>query len=312
MAKLVKNNKKDKNKTHMLTTIFTLVVSCVFCIVLVLGVENYYKEPVKNDNKLIRSLYDDESINVTIKFNKINTSTEDYYLLKTNSDKHIVSKESEKVQVDTQIIIDETIYADETPNTPDDSDTDTDINEVMYASEPIYFQDKILTRYINNKGEMIVLASTFDGNNVKTFDRSELKKAFDIKPRKPEFNTDNTVVGLYGHKNEENYVAEIANIFVEALKNNSETMDSDFKKNAIKYFTLNGYNTFIDTQSDFTMLNSVNIDVNIACAGKSKIDIDTKDRLFIQLKINIDNEDVLTNIIVKLDDNHRVYDIDII
>ena len=87
-------------------------------------------------------------------------------------------------------------------------------------------------------------------------------------------------------------------------------MEANFNLFKLKLTEINGQK--IDSKNRIILSDNATISVNIVEAGKSSAEINYKDRVFIQLKI-IDNEEVvLTNIVVKLNDKSKVFDIDIL
>ena len=360
----IKEN-NNNSQIHMLITIITIAITCVFCSLLIIDGSNISRIRVDKDailekqrSELIKSYEDEESIKVDIEFSVINTTDSDYDILRSACNKYLdkENKDNETISVNTTVGINENLYVDNNHSGIIHGTLHEDIvniineltgekenisvvnsiipntsNKVDYMHEtgPIFFQDKILLRYINYKGEMQVVASSLavkeqelvvstEGEvqnvmttEVLTYGRSELVKAFNVDTIRK---SDKPVKHILSSNvlTEEEYLKDITDIFIEALKTESNELNQKFQKQALKYFTYDGYNNIIDSKNRIILQDNATVSVNIVEAGKSSNEISYKDRVFIQLKILNNEEVILTNIVVKLNDKSKVFDIDIL
>jgi hypothetical protein len=321
---------------------------------------------------LVKSYKDEEGTQVLIDFGIINTSEDDYERLREACNEYIETNTDtdNSVNIDTNVGINEVLYIDienmsilkntligEISNTLRDlgdiSSTDDTLstldktiignrilnknkNAMMHETLPIYFQDKILVRYINTNGDMQVVASGLsksivettidtDAENdseseqvettieekVVTSGRKDLASVFNIETMHDE--DEPIKQAITGNiLTEEEYINDITNIFINTLTTDSSELNQKLQKQALRYFTYAGYETTIASKNKILLTDDSDITVMIAEAGKSDISMSTKDRIFIQLKVTDGQQEVLTNIIVKLNNDFKVFDIDIL
>lgn len=364
--KILKNNNQDKknNQIHMLITMMTIAMTCVFCAIMMIqnsGVQvmKDNRETIINDkSSWVKSYHDEESIQVAIEFDYIDTSENRYELLRESCNKYIEAEDTPNydIIVDTAVSIKEDIHIDvnksniinhTTMSHIDDIIRDlgieynnikesnikniinkADNNEYMHETGPIYFQDRLLLRYINSSGNMqVVLAnlinevieSTGDtqlmtdvvNEKIVTFGRNELQSGFDMETATQSTDTIKTVISN-NIMTEEEYINDIAELFIYILKTDSNNLNQKFQKQALKYFTLDGYNNIIDSKNRILLDDNTQIEVTILEAGKSNTSLSTKDRIFMQLKSDKNGKETITNIIVKLNSNFKIFDIDIL
>ena len=201
--------------------------------------------------------------------------------------------------------------------------------------------DAILLRFMNEKGELKIIAAkavfndniSLDFNINNTYndsteyivvDGQHLEELFydtenefintemseylyNIKPIQYINENNNFIVKV----TEDNYFKDMSSIFIEIIKKSSDDIDKELKEKALNYFTYDGYNTIVNgvehIESDTT-----NISVSFIKAGKSSIDALYCDRIIMQLVTENNNNKIYTNLIIKLDQSHKVFDIDIV
>ncbi|MBO5388788.1 MAG: hypothetical protein J6A59_11745, partial [Lachnospiraceae bacterium] len=188
------------------------------------------------------------------------TTDEIYEELKTACRKYINSNDISVSSVDTSVVITENTYIDSNGNTIKSNEDDT-----MHETGPIYLYNKLLVRYINEKGEMKVVASKYDNNEIKTVDIANLGEILN--------NYDYLLQSLTseGINAESKYINDICNIFMEVIKNPSINIDERTKNKAMYYFTLDGYNTIIEG-AEYIENAEDNTKIVLVEAGKSNLD----------------------------------------
>ena len=350
--------KKRSNQIHMLMTISTIAITCVFCAIILIensGVKilRDEREVVNSDkSSWVKSYSDEESVQVAIEFDYINTQLETYELLREKCNEYIenesksednikvttdVNIEEFYVEVDKSTVVDSTLMSEidiivkdlGIESNTEDSKLSTVINNTgdvsMHETGPLYFQDRLLLRYINSDGDMQVIMSSTSPNvilddagkivktemNIKTFSRDKLQEGFNTDTFTKSTDTIKTIISN-NILTEEQYIQDIAELFIYILKIDGDNINQKFKRQALKYFTLDGYNNIIDSRNRILLDESTQVDVTILEAGKSNTDISTKDRIFMQLKSEKEGKEIITNIIVKLDNNFKIFDIDIL
>ena len=265
--------------------------------------------------------------------------------------------------LETKVNIAEDTYIDTNGNKIINTKDDT-----MHETGPIYLKDKLIIRYINEKGEMKVVASklnrvhslvdsemsndqfnlyksnlldmetkqqkldtlqgllnnssTISENSVSTEESETSIETVDINNLASIFNTQeitrfNSNISYdiqeitSNRTSEKEYLKDLSNIFLEVIGKSSDNIDETLKKKALQYFSYEGYTTIIEG-IEYIDSNYTNIQVNFIEAGKSDLSIPYKDRVIMQVETSNDTYKVITNIIIKLNDSYKVFDIDII
>lgn len=322
MNKERKKNENDQEHIHTLITTILVIIACVFVGIGIINskrIVTFKTDDSSNmqteQKKLAKSFSDIEGVQVAIKFNKITTDTDTYDKLRIACNKYMEKDIADnKVKVDTNVKVDENTFIDNKDNI-ESTEQQLD-NLAMHETGPIYFQNKLLLRYINSNGEMQLVASSINkDDSIHTCGKQDIKEIFNEEENR-DGDTDNSEEAMTTISNntitEKEYVDEITNLFIEALQIDNTDLDSNFKKQALKYFTYDGFNNILNSRDGLKLSDKASIKVNVAEAGKSCEEIIDKDRIFIQLDISDNNNNVLVNIIVKLNKNFRVFDIDII
>lgn len=286
----------------------------------------------------IDKLVSDNYKTVDVHFSNISTSDKEYDMLKSECD-NFVKNETSLVQLNTGIELDRQVYADNVDEYNSDNKDNT-----LHETGPIYLQDKILMRYINEKGEMKIVASMFsnkqkDFDNVlkvnkdideyetvtygindiyKIFDNTAVRSINDIMldtnrlyqvNYNQKYNNDKIIPTL--GTGEQEYLRDVSDIFLEILRKSSDKIEYKLKRKALQYFTLDGYNNIINNADKINVKNS-DMSIVFIEAGKSDSKLQDKDRIVMQIEINTDTDKFYTTIIVKLNDKHKIFDIDII
>jgi hypothetical protein len=168
-------------------------------------------------------------------------------------------------------------------------------------------------RYLNEKGEMKVVTSEIihknEGNDeINTYNIDSMSSIFGTEQKKTSISENDIDENSI---NEDSYLKDLSEIFLEIINKSYDNIDSQLKVKAMHYFTEDGYNSIINNAKALNVKDR-DISVNFIEAGKSSLEIDTKDRIIMQLKVNSKKNIVYTTIIIKLNDKQKIFDIDVI
>lgn len=336
-----KNNKKSNNKKSIFDT---LAPVSILVLTLCFIVYSIYNEAIGNSDEsdkyrtvertLNESIFNNNS-QIDIAFNNIDTSNEEYDILRDKCIEYANNNDVHISNIETSVKVTETTYIDNSKYKY------KYLSDTMYETGPVYMNDAILLRFMNEKGELKIIAAkavfndniSLDFNINNTYndsteyivvDGQHLEELFydtenefintemseylyNIKPIQYINENNNFIVKV----TEDNYFKDMSSIFIEIIKKSSDDIDKELKEKALNYFTYDGYNTIVNgvehIESDTT-----NISVSFIKAGKSSIDVLYCDRIIMQLVTENNNNKIYTNLIIKLDQSHKVFDIDIV
>lgn len=336
-----KNNKKSNNKKSIFDT---LAPVSILVLTLCFIVYSIYNEAIGNSDEsdkyrtvertLNESIFNNNS-QIDIAFNNIDTSNEEYDILRDKCIEYANNNDVHISNIETSVKVTETTYIDNSKYKY------KYLSDTMYETGPVYMNDAILLRFMNEKGELKIIAAkavfndniSLDFNINNTYndsteyivvDGQHLEELFydtenefintemseylyNIKPIQYINENNNFIVKV----TEDNYFKDMSSIFIEIIKKSSDDIDKELKEKALNYFTYDGYNTIVNgvehIESDTT-----NISVSFIKAGKSSIDALYCDRIIMQLVTENNNNKIYTNLIIKLDQSHKVFDIDIV
>ena len=336
-----KNNKKSNNKKSIFDT---LAPVSILVLTLCFIVYSIYNEAIGNSDEsdkyrtvertLNESIFNNNS-QIDIAFNNIDTSNEEYDILRDKCIEYANNNYVHISNIETSVKVTETTYIDNSKYKY------KYLSDTMYETGPVYMDDAILLRFMNEKGELKIIAAkavfndniSLDFNINNTYndsteyivvDGQHLEELFydtenefintemseylyNIKPIQYINENNNFIVKV----TEDNYFKDMSSIFIEIIKKSSDDIDKELKEKALNYFTYDGYNTIVNgvehIESDTT-----NISVSFIKAGKSSIDALYCDRIVMQLVTENNNNKIYTNLIIKLDQSHKVFDIDIV
>lgn len=308
----MKNSKNNKFK-EALVPLIILVLTLIFVIISLgkgfASMENDTPKSSMDIKDIIGSNYK----TISIQFYKMNTTNEEYKILRENCDNFIL-KEDKTIQLNSSLTVSEDTYIDSNTSHNEVSRDDT-----LYETGPIYLNDKLLMRYLNEKGEMKVATSVINRdieNNTyttETFGIDNLAKAFtqsEITDREIENEIEQTdeydiIV------NEDQYIKDMSDIFIKLVTTSPDNIKYDLKVKSAQYFSSEGYKNIVNNAKALK-LNNNSIRVVFAEAGKSSLDMEHKNRVVMQLEVNNKQNKVYTTVIIKLNDKNKVFDIDII
>ena len=315
-----KNIQKDiKLETMPIKTIISigiLVISVVLMGVLMINLITNISKDKNTSDPWAEAYAKVEASKVGVEFNGVVTSEAQYVKLRLACKQYIEKVDINpdvKVAVDT--VVSEETFIDKANNGINKSYEE---NKPMTETGPIYFQDMLLLRYINDTGELKVLTAAFENekkDTIKIIKQSELKahKDENTKEAKSQLDT-GRIVETTNTKaiTEENYLLDIGNTVIQMIKADTPEEVNKAEELAIRYFTVEGRKPIMDGKEIGKVTDDSAISLNYAIAGKSNIALVSKDRIYMQLKIISGGEEVLVNIIVKLNDNLKIFDIDVI
>lgn len=186
----------------------------------------------------------------------------------------------------------------------------TDSQSQVVETGPIYFDDLLMIRYVNAAGDIQVLNSMNDGDNILVFGQNDLPEY------SSKFSDSSIVDGSLDASevdtsklSENEYIAVIASCTRALLiSNDPEDINNAFH-NAVQYFTASGKNSIVGVREALRLSKDIDLELQIGMAGKSDTMKVVKDRVYLQFKYG---DNMYLNVIVKLNDNLKVYDIDII
>ena len=305
-------NKSVQNETLSMKTIISIGILMGFAIltgVIIINMVTGSENNIEVTNQWVEAYKKVESSRVGIIFNAIDTQDSEYTTLRQacNSFREQVAVNPDiKVRVDT--IVNEEKFVDTTPGTKQ-----LEIgSKSMVETGPIYFQNMLMIRYINETGELKVLTALQDAkqeNKIKVVNQSELKEYINqtIKTQATKATTTNTNIIT-----EESYLYIIGITVIQLLQANTEDKINSAEEMAIKYFTIDGAET-VSSDKEIMAINDASIvSVNYAVAGKSDTALNNKDRVYMQIKVGDEGKERLIDIVLKLNSNLKIFDIDVI
>lgn len=303
----MKNSKSNKDNANLILNYFILISTLILIIVIIVNsiktTEKISEEDIKIEYEALSKAYSDsEGIYLNIKLNEITTSDTDFKNMKDNCDSYILNSntdDSEKVQTDikvnnNEVYIDKVVLNDNSNLFSEQSNKELTSNN---ETGPIYFQDKMILRYINNNGDFKIIAA----NKEEVFNKNNIKNAFSEYVNSIEKSKTET---LY----EEQYLQEVVDIFTNIINSGMNKIDKNTKKKAVRYLTYDGYK-YIVVNNMYKLDKLNNAKVVIAEIGKSSLENNKKDRIFIRLEADNNRQ---VNLVLKLDTNYKIFDIDIL
>lgn len=305
--------KTSKNNTSLGSSFSDMAIPIVIILVFVVAggiVLINSLSTLSNSDEITVDIWEEafrevERNKVGISFEPIVTTEDIYTILRVECNKYIeqVDKEPDTV-VSVKTTVDEDIFVDGAEQLDDKEGTN---NVMVDASEtgPIYFNDRILIRYMNDSGELKIVTSSIDNETgeVEVYNKKNIRYT-----NKLEYNDELNKSLL----SESEYLNILKDTTVGILTAKTNKELKDYQRNALTYFTLDGSKTVIDGRATVNKNNKSKIEVQFIEAGKSSLNVTYKDRVYMHVKA-VDGDEVdIYGIILKLDQNSRIFDIDII
>ena len=253
---------------------------------------------------------DIEKNKVGITFEPIDTTEETYNLLRVECNKYIeqVDKKPDTV-VDVKTTVDEDIFVDGTEKIEEGEeaevvDENTIVMENAAETGPIYFNDKLIIRYINDSGELKLVAADIDETNkINVSNKTDIN--FSLKETNESEENATTI-------SEADYLNTVKEVTLGMLTVKTMEELDKYQKDALNYFTLDGSKTVMDSRLTINKNNKAEVEVKFIEGGKSSLNIVHKDRIYMQVVAQEDGEVNTYGVILKLNQNSRIFDIDII
>lgn len=305
--------KTSKNNTSLGSSFSDMAIPIVIILVFVVAggiVLINSLSTLSNSDEITVDIWEEafrevERNKVGISFEPIVTTEDTYTILRVECNKYIeqVDKEPDTV-VSVKTTVDEDIFVDGAEQLDDKEGTNNVMVDVSETG-PIYFNDKILIRYMNDSGELKIVTSSIDNETgeVEVYNKKNIRYT-----NKLEYNDELNKSLL----SESEYLNILMDTTVGILTAKTNKELKDYQRNALTYFTLDGSKTVIDGRATVNKNNKSKIEVQFIEAGKSSLNVTYKDRVYMHVKA-VDGDEVdIYGIILKLDQNSRIFDIDII
>lgn len=299
----------------------TIIIILLFTLALWLGAIDLSDNKMLESNNISIQNKDIDS-HIKVEFSDITTSSEIYSNLRDKCNEYIANtKNTEEKEVYTnKIEIDEEdVYIDNKDGLLDKGNKDKLNSDALNYIEDdiIYMQDKIIVTYVNKLGKIRVVVSEIENPSEKlvTDDYGYYTSDIDdIKQLNTEDEINNTfnLVNIQSEDDEKKRTKEVLNsfstfefkedLYINKIKsiitqeNNDDTMLN-------MYFTHECKDMFKNTIGSLSVTEVRFIEI-----GKSSIDKEYKDRIFIQLISN----DNYYNLVLKLNNNYKIFDIDVL
>lgn len=324
MVKRVKKKRVTSQLDNLSDPIKTVMMAILMLIIVVpigiIAINAVYRlnNPVKvlSKEEQIDAIWEEafravESNRVGIIFDTIETTEEQYGLLRTKCNEEIENdNQKADLTVDVNVPISEPTYVDNSVDIANGSREYT--KRQLVETGPIYFNDMLMVRYINSDGIMRVVSAAFSNEektSIEILEQSDISDS-EYSPKYSQEQEEQSNTEPSNTLSEKHYVNEIVSCIEEMLT--PGTSISDYIDTVTSYFTVEG-KTSVESGRDFLKLNDGS-QVNRVywVAGKSDTSKTIKDRIYVQYLIKSNGQEKLVNIVVKLNQNLRIFDIDIL
>ena len=255
--------KTSKNNTSLGSSFSDMAIPIVIILVFVVAggiVLINSLSTLSNSDEITVDIWEEafrevERNKVGISFEPIVTTEDTYTILRVECNKYIeqVDKEPDTV-VSVKTTVDEDIFVDGAEQLDDKEGTN---NVMVDASEtgPIYFNDKILIRYMNDSGELKIVTSSIDNETgeVEVYNKKNIRYT-----NKLEYNDELNKSLL----SESEYLNILMDTTVGILTAKTNKELKDYQRNALTYFTLDGSKAVIDGRATVNKNNKSKIEYN--------------------------------------------------
>ena len=191
----------------------------------------------------------------------------------------------------------------------------TSTEYTMVETGPIYFNNLMMLKYINNSGDLVVIYGGFgDNGEPVVIKQNEIVDFLDTKKNgiKPLTISNNTTDAESESISESEYadiiIKCIESILQYKINNDMKEMSHDIAM----YFNNEGRESVTELANTLNLDTSARIETKICLLGKSYTSNNNKDRVYIQLDIHNNEETKQEFIVIKLDNNLKVFDIDVL
>ena len=167
---IIRKSSKELANKYLAQAIIYIEIAFILSLVVIIMIEalpnNHKGNTTHIERTLTREQFDTKSP-IDIAFNKLVTTYDEYETLRNECNNYIKSNNIPVTSLETKVNIAEDTYIDTNGNKIINTKDDT-----MHETGPIYLKDKLIIRYINEKGEMKVVASKL--NRVHSLVDSEM------------------------------------------------------------------------------------------------------------------------------------------
>lgn len=315
---------KHKNVRNSIVDMNEIIQTIVIVSILVIGLSIigynlinrlYHKDTVlyEDEMKIWEKEFEEiEKNKIGVQFYSINTTEKEYGLLRVACNDFLQNIRTQRdldsqIQTDVNTTEEEFVDIKEKTNKIVNNKID---NQNMVETGPVYFNDLILIRYINEDGALAIISSAFENEekteeNIKLYKQNEIINIVDVIRERIKSNRE---VDNSNSITEDEYVENIINCIISVFEANDNASINHAIKESLDYFTYDGAYTLLKIKTELNITDT-EIKNILSIAGKSDTSLTYKDRVYAQMKAkNGDN----INMIIKLNWNLRVFDIDII
>lgn len=229
-----------------------------------------------------------DAINKSVKI-KITTTDKEFDKMTKMSEQYVNS-------VKTDSSLDNTETATETENKFVDneaSNTDDSTESQLYKiTDTLYSNDFMLSTYVNSSGDIRSCIAILDKNKGK------------IDVRATDELSDIETANEYTRSKE---LKNIGKVLINIIESDSKELNNETTK---ELFTKDSYNDIVTNINN--SIKSENVRVTFMRYNKSSLDSKYFDRVIAQVESLETTRNSKVNIIIKLDENNKIYDMDII
>lgn len=315
---------KHKNVRNSIVDMNEIIQTIVIVSILVIGLSIigynlinrlYHKDTVlyEDEMKIWEKEFEEiEKNKIGVQFYSINTTEKEYGLLRVACNDFLQNIRTQRdldsqIQTDVNTTEEEFVDIKEKTNKIVNNKID---NQNMVETGPVYFNDLILIRYINEDGALAIISSAFENEekteeNIKLYKQNEIINIVDVIRERIKSNRE---VDNSNSITEDEYVENIINCIISVFEANDNASINHAIKESLDYFTYDGAYTLLKIKTELNVTDT-EIKNILSIAGKSDTSLTYKDRVYAQMKSKNGNN---INMIIKLNWNLRVFDIDII
>ena len=177
----------------------------------------------------------------------------------------------------------------------------------LVEADKTYFEDMIISRYINEEGDLVVVSSaSYKDGDVAVLNQQDMAQ-FLVDKANGFNSTDDVIIDDYSAAIDESiYAKNIADCILGILSYTNAEEESAAMEKAVTYFTDSGRHSV--SQARKLIERDKALEIKVSMLGKSNKSSSKKDRLYVQIT---NGEDTI-NILAKMNSNGKVFDIDVI
>ena len=327
------NRRKQKKQTY--NGVDNSIAHTIICAVFIVAIISFFgvliinketEQPgyvLSNSNDVWqREFQKVEENRVGIIFDGVSTTEKEYDILRKACNDYIDTLESDTI-VDVNVAVSEDTFVDNTEsldifdlpkameNTPEYYSTESD----MVETGPVYFNDLIIIRYINDEGQLKVVAGQFnkDKSDVILLNQSDINTESVLGEVNDTENQELNAEDINSKQmSEAEYINTVSDCIVSLLKSRNSTEEQSAISKLLAYFTSDGKNAMTKSKEAISLNTSSDVEMIFGAAGKSDTSKTIKDRIYLRYKITDYSGESYVNLIIKLNNYLRIFDIDMI